>query len=119
MWEYPLRTGSDIMGHAIPDEMLKKMDTHVLEALAVRQYGPLLEKLDKAPDKFDEKVHDAARYGGKAEAIRNGAEMDGKESEITLLREEFEEFRQEMRDQVEELRNLISRLSSRRRSLFR
>lgn len=114
-WEYPLRTGDGpALSHTIPDEMLDRMSTHALEALAHRQYEPLLKKLKETPDKYDEKVHEAARL----EAEFGGSKKSHGRSEIASLREELEEFRVEVRERVDELAQQITDFMSRRRGLF-
>lgn len=113
-WKYPLYTGD---GDTIPDEMLGRMSVQALEALVFRGHKPLLDRLEKNPEQFDERVRKAI------EAAAIGEDGTGKggtrpESEIGELREELNELRTEMRELFQALRNQIDEAASRRRGLF-
>ncbi len=111
--EYPLRTGENPdWDHALPDGMIEKMSKEALKALACRQYRPLLKKLKEAPEKFDKEIHDYAGYGAEDNVERKA------DSDLAMLRREFDEFRTEMREALEALTKQITEFRSRHKGLF-
>jgi hypothetical protein len=113
-WEYPLRFGADLSGSTIPDKMLNNMSKTALEALAYRQHKPLLEKLKKSPENFDDAIHRSAQHGGE----RYEAKKTNAPSEVAVLREDLEALRTEMRESMDALAQRIAEAASRRRGLF-
>ncbi len=113
-WEYPLRTARGVLPHTIPDEMLERMSTEALQALAFRGYEPLLDRINKTPDKFDQKVRDAAHNGAELRCLKTNDDQ----SEIALLREELDKLRTEIRGDIDALAQQISESISRRRGIF-
>jgi hypothetical protein len=115
-WHYPLQTGD---GDVIPDEMLGRMSVQALEALVFRRYKPLLDRLQKTPEQFDKKVHEAEKAATIGEGTERGrCKPPAARSETEELRRELDEIRTEMRELFEALREQVNEASLRRRGLL-
>lgn len=102
-WEYPLYTGD---GDTIPDEMFGRMSVKAIEALVFRGHKPLLDRLEKTPEQFDERIRNAI----KAEAIGNGGPRRSRalcRSDIEEIREDLNQLRTEVRELFEALKKQI------------
>lgn len=100
IWKYPL-----VCGHidTIPDDILNKMDTEVLSKLVYRGYHPLIAAIKKNPDAYgDRLVKDVT----EVEALGSCREVVTSDNDS--LREEFYEFRNEIRKLLHEILAQIS-----------
>ena len=95
IWKYPLVSGDF---DTIPDEILKKMDTKVLSKLVWRGYHPLIAAIKKNPEAYGEKLVKAVE---DVKALSSSRKTEP--SEIDTLREEFCEFRNEIRELLNEV----------------
>lgn len=110
-WEYPLT----ICQHdTISDDTLTRMSERALEALAFRQFKPLLLQIEKNPEQFSKKVIDSAQNGSE---IREPIQ-EKINSEIDELHEEFTSFQKEMFDRIDDLSQQLSDIASKKRGLF-
>jgi hypothetical protein len=112
-WEYPLKTDGGL-GHKTPEEMLDRMSTHTIVALANRQHESLLKRLEEEPDKFEQNIHDAARHGSEDE----GFVKKVANSEIEVLRNDLDEFRTEIRESLNILAEHLHTEATRKRGFF-
>jgi uncharacterized protein YdiU (UPF0061 family) len=98
-WYYPVQTGTRAQ---IPDEMLERMSTDALEALAFRGCEPLLKRLEATPEKFDKWVHDAAARGVE-DRVRLARRTQESGRQLNEFREALDRLRVEMRERFDEL----------------
>lgn len=109
-YEYPLTTGQD---DPIPEEMIYRMSEDALVAIVWRQHKPLLDLIEKNPEHFNERVHDAVRLASEADSTisSNVDEKDASSGSIDKLRTEIH-------SRLDDMENNIIKVLSKRRGLF-
>jgi hypothetical protein len=109
-WEYPLKTGQ--LYDTIPEDLLYRMSEEALEALIWREHKPLLDLIEKNPDRFKTKIHDVVRES--KESLSSSNHRD-KETEPIKL---FEALREELQQRLDEIDSKITQILSKRKGLF-
>jgi hypothetical protein len=110
--EYPIVWGDN---DTFPNDIFGRMNQEALMEIVWRGYKPLIDKINKNPERFNEEIQKAARDYSELETT---LETQERSEEYEEFFKELKELRSEVNERLDAMANQIDELLSRRRGLF-